>query len=132
MAEVKSSELKGEDLLHRLFQAGILIKLFNGIWETVKPKLVIGENVNQTLQYARTKNVDVAIVALSLAMGSGNTRWVLIPDNLHQPINQALGVVKSTAHEKEARQFTAFVNSRQGRETMRKYGFTLPGEQLPK
>lgn len=103
-----------------------------GIWETVKSKLVIGENINQTLQYAKTKNVDVAIVALSLAVGSDNTRWTLIPENLHQPINQALGIVKSTPHEQEARQFVVYVNSPQGRQIMRKYGFTLPGEELPK
>ncbi|MBI4287406.1 MAG: molybdate ABC transporter substrate-binding protein [Chloroflexi bacterium] len=115
-----------------------------GIWETVKPKLVIGENVNQTLQYAKTRNVDVAIVALSLAMGGGNPRpvpigdpargrvsdWVLIPESLHQPIDQALGIVKGTPREKESRRFVAVVNSPQGREIMRKYGFVLPGEQL--
>jgi len=35
-----------------------------GIWERVKPKLVYGDNIRQTLQYAETGNVDVAIAAL--------------------------------------------------------------------
>jgi molybdate transport system substrate-binding protein len=39
-----------------------------GIWDTVKSKLVLGENVRQALQYAETGNVDVAIVALSLSV----------------------------------------------------------------
>ena len=39
-----------------------------GVWETVKPKLVFGENVQQTLQYAQTGNVEAAMVALSLAI----------------------------------------------------------------
>ena len=39
-----------------------------GIWEAVQNKLVLGENVRQTLQYAETGNVDVAIVALSLSV----------------------------------------------------------------
>ena len=39
-----------------------------GIWEAVQSKLVLGENVRQTLQYAETGNVDVAIVALSLSV----------------------------------------------------------------
>jgi molybdate transport system substrate-binding protein len=39
-----------------------------GIWEAVQPRLVFGENVRQTLQYAETGNVDVAIVALSLSV----------------------------------------------------------------
>lgn len=96
--------------------------------EVVKPKLVMGENASQTLQYAKTGNVDVAIVPLSLVIQNANPYWVLIPENLHKPIDQALGIVKTTPHEKEARQFIALVNSQQGRDIMRKYGFTLPGE----
>jgi len=34
-----------------------------GVWEAVQPKLVLGENVRQALQYAETGNVDAAIVA---------------------------------------------------------------------
>lgn len=99
-----------------------------GVWETVSQKLVYGENISQTLQYAESGNVDVAIVALSLSTQSKG-RWVLIPAELHQPLNQALAVVKGTKHEPEARRFAAFVNSAEGRGVMRKYGFVLPGEE---
>jgi len=53
----------------------------------------------------------------------------LISDQLHKPLNQALAVVRSTRHETEARRFASFVNSTQGRQVMRKYGFILPGEE---
>ncbi|MCS6925764.1 MAG: molybdate ABC transporter substrate-binding protein [Candidatus Binatia bacterium] len=99
-----------------------------GIWETVQPKLVLGENVRQTLMYAETGNVDVAIVALSLSVQTGG-HWVLIPETSHQPIDQALAVIKGTPHEQEARQFAAFINGPTGRAVMRKYGFVLPGEE---
>ncbi len=36
-----------------------------GIWDSVKSKLVYGENIRQTLQYAETGNVEVAIVVES-------------------------------------------------------------------
>jgi molybdate transport system substrate-binding protein len=101
-----------------------------GLWDTVQPKLILGENVAQTLQYAETGNVDVAIVALSLSVAAGDAgRYVLIPANLHNPLDQALAVVGSTDHEAEARQFAAFVNTEAGREVMRRYGFILPGEE---
>ena len=105
-----------------------------GVWEAVQPKLVLGENVRQTLQYAETGNVDVAIVALSLSVPAASAggepgRWTLIPQELHPPIDQALAVVKGTPHEAAARSFATFVNGPQGRPTMRKYGFTLPGEE---
>ena len=99
-----------------------------GIWDRVSSRLVFGENISQTLQYAETGNVDAAIVALSLSITSKG-RWILISDQLHKPLNQALAVVRSTRHETEARRFASFVNSTQGRQIMRKYGFILPGEE---
>ncbi len=98
-----------------------------GIWDGVKDKLVLGENVRMALQFAETGNVDVAVIALSLSVQSKG-RWVLVPEELHKPLNQALAVVKSTKHEQQARAFAAFINGPQGRPIMRKYGFVLPGE----
>ena len=100
-----------------------------GVWEDVKSKLVYGENIRQTLQYAETGNVEVAIVALSLSLRSDG-QWFLIPEELHNPLEQALAVIKETKNEREAREFARFVMGPQGREIMRKYGFTLPGESV--
>jgi molybdate transport system substrate-binding protein len=101
-----------------------------GLWDTVQSRLILAENIAQTLQYAETGNVDVALVALSLSIAAGDKgRYVLIPAELHNPLNQALAVINSTEHEAEARQFALFVNSATGREIMRRYGFILPGEE---
>jgi molybdate transport system substrate-binding protein len=96
-----------------------------GVWESVKEKLVYGENIRQTLQFAETGNVEVAIVALSLSK-QGNGEWTLIPENLHKPINQALAVIKGTKNEKAAREFAAFVTGAQGQAILAKYGFEKP------
>lgn len=101
-----------------------------GLWDTLQPRLILGENIAQTLQYAETGNVDVALVALSLSIATGDEgRYVLIPAELHNPLNQALAVINRTEYEAEARQFALFVNSAAGREIMRRYGFILPGEE---
>lgn len=101
-----------------------------GLWEDLQPRLVLGENVLQTLQYAETGNVDAALVALSLSIAAGDQgRYVLLPAELHNPLDQVLAVVASTEHESQARQFATFVNSAAGREIMRRYGFILPGEE---
>jgi molybdate transport system substrate-binding protein len=99
-----------------------------GIWDAVSSKLLLGENIAQTLSYAQTGEVDVAIVALSLSIPSDGY-WVLIPAELHNPLNQGLAVLKNTQYEEESRQFAAYVNSDEGRTIMRKYGFVLPGEE---
>lgn len=101
-----------------------------GLWDAVRPKLVLAENVSQTLQYADTGNVDVAITALSLSIGTDG-RWELVPEDLHAPIDQALAVVNATRREREARLFAAFVSGPEGRPIMRRYGFTLPEEETP-
>ena len=95
-----------------------------GIWERVRPKLVYGDNIRQTLQYAETGNVDVSIVALSLSIQTRG-RWTLIPEELHQPIDQGLGIIKTTQNEKAARAFATFLTGPQGQAIMKKYGFTF-------
>ena len=95
-----------------------------GVWESVKPKLVYGDNIRQTLQYAETGNVEVAIVALSLSV-QNNGRWVLIPEELHKPIDQGMGVIKSTNNEAAGRAFSEFVNGEKGREILKRYGFSF-------
>lgn len=93
-----------------------------GVWDRVQPKLVYGDNVRQTLQYAQTGNVEVAIVSLTLSINS-NGRWSLIPENLHQPIDQGLAIMKSTRNEPAARAFITFLSSPQGKAILKKYGF---------
>ncbi len=99
-----------------------------GIWQTVQPRVIFGENVRQTLQYAQTGNADVAIVALSLSVQSDG-RWVLVPQELHKPLDQELGVIQGSKQEQSAREFASFINSDPGREIMRKYGLALPNQE---
>src|SRR5688572_15563167 len=95
------------------------------IWPVVQPRLVYGDNIRQTLQFAETGNVDVAIVALSLSVQSKG-RWVLVPEEMHKPLDQGLGVIKGTENEQAARAFSDFVNGPRGREIMGKFGFAFP------
>ena len=105
-----------------------------GVWEAVQPKLVLGENVRQALQYAETGNVDAAIVALSLvtpaAQGSSSgvqCWWFTIPQELHRPLDKALAVIEGTAHGREAAAFADFVAGPRGQAILRQYGF----EEVP-
>lgn len=99
-----------------------------GLWDTVKPKIVYGENISQTLQFAQTGNVEAAIAALSLAKASDEGAYMLVDDKLHKPIDQALVVCKRGVNVAVAKEFAAFVNSDEGRAIMKRFGFLLPGE----
>lgn len=98
-----------------------------GVWDAVRPKLVLGENVRQTLQFVQTGDVPVGIVALSVA-DVPEVTYTLIDDELHKPLDQALGVVSASKHPASALDFARFINGELGRPIMRKYGFVLPGE----
>lgn len=98
-----------------------------GIWQTVQPKLVYGDNIRQTLQFAETGNVEVAIVAVSLS-AQNKGRCVLIPETLHKPLLQAMAVIKGTTNEDAARSFTDFVSGSKGREILAKYGFSFESD----
>jgi molybdate transport system substrate-binding protein len=98
-----------------------------GLWDQLQQKLILGENIKQTQQYAESGNVEVAIAALSISVEQPG-KWTLIPAELHNPLEQMLAVPKNAPHPEAAKQFAAFINGEQGRPLMQKYGFVLPGE----
>ena len=107
-----------------------------GVWEAVQPKLVLGENVRQALQYAETGNVDVAIVALSLSVPAAAAvdvpgRVILVPEELYPPLDQGLAIIRDTPAEAAARAFAAWVVGPRGQAILRKYGFTRGPEPAP-
>lgn len=104
-----------------------------GVWDDVHKRLVLGENVQQTLQFAQTGNADVTITALSLALTAGGP-YVSIDTSMHDPLDQAMVVCKGGpggGKTNEAKQFEEFVGSPDGRAIMRKHGFLLPGDPVP-
>ncbi len=96
-----------------------------GVWEGLQPKLVLGENVRQTLQFIQTGNADAGIVALSVAKMS-DVRYQVLDGRLHSPLRQAAAVVKGSPNEATARQFLAYVLGRDGQSVMRRFGFQSP------
>jgi molybdate transport system substrate-binding protein len=100
----------------------------SGAWDDVSKKVVYGENVLQTLQYAQSGNVEAAIIALSLSMLESSAGDVAaIESSLYAPLDQKLVVCKGAG---DGRAFAAYVNSDQGRSIMKQFGFLLPGESV--
>lgn len=95
-----------------------------GLWELLQPKLVFGENVRQTLQYAQTGAIEAVIVARSAArvpeVGS-----LLLAESLHAPIDQAAAVVARSRHARSALEFLAYVTG-PGWPVMERNGFGRP------
>ena len=93
----------------------------HGLWGPLQPKIVLAENVRQTLQFAEGGNADVALVAWSLVLGTGG---VLLPASDHAPIRQAGGIIKGTKHGADARRFMELLSSQAGRKVLAQFGYT--------
>lgn len=99
------------------------------LYDAVQPKLVLAENVSQAAQLADSGNADVAILALSLALGPALRRsgtYAEIPASAHPPIEQAAVVVRGAANEEGARRFLAFLQTETARALLRTFGFAPP------
>ena len=99
------------------------------VFPAVEPRLVFGENVLQTMQFAESGNADAAIVALSLAM-TAKGKYTNIDEGMHDPIDQAMAIVEGSKQKGVAADFIAFVGSDEGHAIMKKSGFLLPGEAI--
>jgi molybdate transport system substrate-binding protein len=104
-----------------------------GVYEKVKTKLVLGENISQAAQFVQSGNAQAGIVALSLAVSPAmkdGKRWE-VPANSYPPIEQAAIMLKSATNKDAARAFLEFVKSDPGRSTLAKYGFAPAGPSTP-
>jgi molybdate transport system substrate-binding protein len=100
-----------------------------GLWEAIKDKLVLGENVSQAAQFATSGNAQGGIIAYSLALApnvSALGTFALIPEEWHQPLRQRMALLRNAGPTAE--RFYTFVQQRSARAILRKYGFALPGE----
>lgn len=107
----------------------------SGLWEKVEPKLVYGENIAHAVQFTQTGNAQVGIIALSLAINpelSKRGGYWLIPDKLHQPLEQGFVITKRAEGNALAKRFADYISSKPARAVMTKYGFVLPGEVVGK
>ncbi len=98
-----------------------------GVLDDVEQRLVYGENISDAFRIAQSDNAEVGIVALSLAIADG-TNYTLIPDDLHEALEQALVVTSTGERGDAATAFAALIASPEGREVMVRYGFVLPGD----
>jgi molybdate transport system substrate-binding protein len=101
------------------------------VYEKVKAKLVLGENISQTAQFVQSGNADVGLLALSLAVAPAmkdKGRYVEVPTQDYPPIIQAAVIIKSSRNKELANQFLKFMKEPETVKLMERYGFSVPKE----
>jgi molybdate transport system substrate-binding protein len=98
-----------------------------GIYESVRSKLVMGENISQAAQFVQSGAADIGIIALSLAladaMKSAGRYWE-IPTNMYPSMEQGAVLMKGSGPA--AREFHEWMRRPDTRQILTKYGFGLP------
>jgi molybdate transport system substrate-binding protein len=99
------------------------------VYESVKDKLILGENISQTAQFIESGACEIGVIALSLAVApamSGKGVYWEIPVEAYPSLEQGAVILKQSKNQEAARRFLDFLQSSQGQDIMRRYGFTLP------
>ena len=97
-----------------------------GLWDAVRPKLVLGANVSQAEQFVATGNADAGIVALSLVLRTPGRPHDVVDASLHDPLRQTVAVLAASRRADAAGRFLAHLRSPGGQSVMHRYGFTTP------
>ena len=111
-------------------QAAVAAMQKEGIYEKVKDKFVLGENISQTASFVVSGAADVGIVALSLTLAPNmkdKGRYTNIPAGDYPPIEQACVILGSSKNKDTARQFLSFMKTAAIGDVLRSYGFDVPG-----
>jgi len=102
----------------------------SGLWQVVRGRLVIGENIAQTLQFAASGNAELGFIARSQlqvpSLPPASCSWP-VPDSMHDPIDQQAILLRRGAASAGANAFVEFLRGGTGRAIILRNGYSLPG-----
>ena len=98
-----------------------------GLWDSIQPQLVLGENVAQAAQFAISDSTQGGIFAYALVLSpklkpDGNC--ALLPENSHPPLKQRM--VLTTKAGATAKAFYAFLQLPKTKAILQRFGFNSP------
>jgi molybdate transport system substrate-binding protein len=98
----------------------------SGIYDRVASKLVLGENIAQTFQFAQSGAAEIGMVALALAIAPTareKGKYWEVPQSAYPKIEQAGVVLTHAKDPAAAREFCEFLKSDAGKHALKSYGF---------
>jgi molybdate transport system substrate-binding protein len=105
-----------------------------GVYDAVKAKLVLGENVAQAAQFVQSGAADAGVVALSLALAPrmrAAGRFVELPLETYPRMEQGGIVLKASRSPAAARAVRNAILAPRGREALARFGFSFPEPHSP-
>jgi molybdate transport system substrate-binding protein len=99
------------------------------LWDKVQGKLVTGESITQTYQFAATGNAELAFIALSQITKEGKISegsWWLVPADMYNPIKQGAVQLSAAKDPAAAKAFMAFLKNEKALAIIRSFGYGVP------
>ena len=99
------------------------------LYDTLQPKLVMGESLAQAAQLVESGNADVGLLSRSLVLGpalKAEGTYVDVPSSSYPPIDQAAIIVKTSREPALARAFITFLGRGEAGRHLERFGFALP------
>ena len=98
-----------------------------GLWDVMRPQLVLGDSIAQAAQFATTGNAIGGLVAYSLVLGPGfadRGKYAVIPESDHPPLRQRMVQLKRAGPT--ATEFYQYLQGDTARGIFRNHGYGVP------
>jgi molybdate transport system substrate-binding protein len=98
-----------------------------GVYDQLRERLVLGDNLAQTAHFVESGAADAGIIGLALAVAprmKARGRYAVIPGDAYEPIEQAGVVLAASDNAEAARLLRAFVTSEEGRKILQDFGYS--------
>ena len=97
-----------------------------GLYDALKPRFVMGENIGQTFQFVASGNAGMGLVAAAQVMQDGTLKagsaW-RVPAHLYTPIRQDAILLQSAAASKAAQALMRYLREPAVRAIIQSYGY---------
>ncbi len=98
-----------------------------GLWEAIRPLLVLGENVSQAAQFVASGNADGGLIPHALARDpnvADRGEFALVPADWYTPLRQRMVLMPGAGPAAEA--FFDYLQGPEARAILDRYGYALP------
>jgi molybdate transport system substrate-binding protein len=100
----------------------------SGLWDSVRGRLVVGENISQTLQFAASGNAQLGFIArsqlLAPSLPPASCSWP-VPETMHTDIDQQAILLRRGVDAEGAKAFLEFLRGDAGRAIILRHGYGL-------
>ena len=98
-----------------------------GLWDAIRPRLVLGDTIAQAAQFATTGNAVGGLIAYSLVLAPGfgdRGTYAVLPETDHEPLRQRMVLLKQA--RPPVVQFYDYLQSDAARAILQKHGYGVP------